>query len=412
MSADVRRVLVAQGLRAFGYGFGAVLLGASLEQRGWSSREVGFVLTAIVAGMAVMTIAVGAFGDRIGRRRTYGALFLLLAASGAAFGLLDSLWLLGAVALLGAMSTDVVESGPFTSIEQSMLASAVEGSSRTRVFGVYNAVASLVGSLGALAVGGPSILRHVWPGAPSDQRFLLLFVAIGLAGALVASSLSARVDAPRPASASTARFKLPPSNVLRLSALFAVDSFGGGFIIQSFLAFWFARRFDLSAEALGLMFFAMGLLQAVSFIAATRIADRIGLLNTMVFTHLPSNILLIAIPLAPNLQIAIALLLARFALSQMDVPTRQAYIAALVDPEERTAAAAYTNSARYVVRPAGPLLAGTAQQVAVGLPFFIGGGIKAAYDVALWLWFRRVRLADSEEQDREARPGDAAATNE
>ncbi len=182
--------------------------------------------------------------------------------------------------------------------------------------------------------------------------------------------------------------------VLKLSGLFAADAFGGGFIIQSFIAYWFARRFDVSVEALGLVFFAMGLLQTASFLAATRLAERIGLLNTMVFTHLPSNVLLALIPLAPNLPIAITLLLCRFAMSQMDVPTRQAYVVALVDPEERTAAAAYTNTARYVVRPMGPVLAGASQQLAIGLPFFLGGGIKAVYDLALWWWFRRVPLAE------------------
>ena len=185
---------------------------------------------------------------------------------------------------------------------------------------------------------------------------------------------------------------------MRLSGLFAIDAFGGGFIVQSFIAYWFSVKFDVSTEVIGAMFFAVGLLQSASFIAATRIADRIGLLNTMVFTHLPSNILLAAIPLAPSLGVAIALLLGRFALSQMDVPTRQAYVAALIPPDERTAAVAYTNSARYATRPVGAALAGVAQQAAIGLPFFIGGGIKIGYDIAIWLWFRRVELPDEQEE--------------
>ena len=164
------------------------------------------------------------------------------------------------------------------------------------------------------------------------------------------------------------------ANVARLAGLFAMDALGGGFIVSSFIAYWFGAEYDLSTETLGAIFFVVGLLQAGSFLAATRLAERFGLLNTMVFTHLPSNVLLMLIPLAPTLGVAIALLFGRFALSQMDVPTRQAYIAALVDPEERTAAVAYTNTARYAVRPLGPVLAGLSQQMAFGLPFLIGGG--------------------------------------
>ena len=178
-----------------------------------------------------------------------------------------------------------------------------------------------------------------------------------------------------------------------------MDAFGGGFVVQSFIAYWFSVKFDVSVEAFGALFFAVGLLQTASFMAATRIASRIGLLNTMVFTHLPSNLLLAAIAIAPSLPVAIALLLGRFALSQMDVPTRQAYIANLVAADERTAAVAYTNSARYAARPVGAALAGVVQQAAIGLPFAVGGGIKICYDVALWLWFRTVRLEDDGAQE-------------
>jgi len=197
VTADVRRILVAQGLRALAYGFGSVLLGASLQERGWSSAEVGVLLTAIVAGTALMSVVVGTFGDRIGRRRLHGALFLGLAGSGAAFALADQLWLLCLVALTGTLSTDVVESGPFTSLEQAMLPMGLDGRARTRVFGTYNAVASLLGSLGALAVGGPTVLRHLWPGLPADERFFFAFVPVSLAGAAVAWSLTDRVEVER-----------------------------------------------------------------------------------------------------------------------------------------------------------------------------------------------------------------------
>jgi MFS family permease len=313
-----------------------------------------------------------------------------LAAAGAVFALTDNFWVLVLVALAGALSTDVVESGPFTSLEQAMLPSGLGRiSERTRVFGNYNAIATIAGSVGALAAGGPTLLRGAIDGFPADQRFFLVFVPVGIVGALVASTLSARVEVEKRAGLGLPLHR-SRSNVLRLAGLFAVDSFAGGFVVQSFIAYWFRLKFGVSVEVLGLVFFFVGLLQAGSFIAATRLADRIGLLNTMVFTHLPSNLLLAAIPLAPSFPVAMALLFGRFALSQMDVPTRQAYLAALVDPDERTAAAAYTNTARYMTRPVGPVLAGVTQQIALGLPFFIGGGLKCAYDVAIWTWFRRV----------------------
>ncbi len=414
MNPDVRRVFLAQALRALVYGFGSVLLGVSLESRGWSSARVGLLLTAVVAGTALMSIVVGTLGDRIGRRRFYTALFVGLAASGVAFGLSDSFWLLTFVALSGTLSTDVVESGPFTSLEQAILPSGLDSQARTRVFGTYNTIASLVGSAGALAAGGPALVRQALPWVPADERFFLVFVPVGLLGAMVASTLSEKVEVEkRPSGLGPSALRVPPgraslgtglplqrswSNVLRLGGLFAVDAFAGGFIVQSFIAYWFRTKFGISVEVLGLVFFAVGLLQAGSFMVATRLAGRIGLLNTMVFTHLPSNLLLAAIPLAPTVGVAIALLFGRYALSQMDVPTRQAYIAALVDPEERTAAAAYTNTARYAVRPLGPVLAGVSQQIAFGLPFFIGGGIKAVYDVVLWSWFRRVPIDEVREE--------------
>jgi len=396
MNPDVRRILVAQGLRAFVYGFGSVLLGASLESRGWSTIQVGGLLTAVVAGTAFMSLAVGTYGERVGRRRWYGALFLGLAMSGVAFAFSGQLWLLVPVALAGALSTEVVESGPFTSLEQAMLPSGLSAHDTTRVFGIYNAVAALVGSAGALAAGGPVLLRHVWSGVPADQRFFLLFVPIGLAGAAVAWSLSDRVEA-RQRSGKSAPLTASRANVLRLSGLFAIDSFGGGFVVQSFIAYWLRAKFELSLETLGVIFFGLGLLQTASFLAAPRLAERFGLLNTMVFTHLPSNVLLAFLAFAPTLPVAIALLYARQALSQMDVPTRQAYVAMMVRPDERTAAAAYTNTARYAVRPIAPLLAGAGQHIALGLPFLLGGSIKVVYDVLVWLQFRRVPLERADE---------------
>ena len=393
---DVQRIFVAQGLRAFAYGLGSVLLGLTLEERGWSSTELGALLTAVVAGTALMSVVIGAFGDRLGRRRSYSMLFVGLGLAGLVFGLSDNFWLLAIVALTGTLSTEVVESGPFTSLEQSIIAGSVPPALRGRTFAMYNAAATIAGSAGALAAGGPSLLRDSL-GLPADERFFLTLIPVALLGAMVALSLSPSVEteAKRTSFAGLGRSR---STVTRLAGLFAVDSLAGGFVVQAFIAYWFRLKFGVSPEVLGLLFFGVGVMQTASFLAAGRLAERFGLLNTMIFSHIPSNVLLAAIPFAPTLAVAIALLLCRQSLSQMDVPTRQAYISNLVDPPERTAAAAYTNTARYVVRPMGPALAAVAQQIALGAPFVIAGTLKIGYDLTLWAWFRRVPLDDGGEE--------------
>jgi MFS family permease len=353
----------------------------TLARRGLSGFEVGIVLGALLAGVAIASIAIARTGDRVGRRRWYVGLFVVMGIAGAAFALTDETWLLVIAALTGTVSTEVVESGPFTSLEQAMLPLAAGGGDPTRLFGTYNTVATLAGSLGALAAGATAFF-DVEP-----QRLLLVYAVVAVAGAALALGLSAAVEA----STRSARRPLERSRgiVRRLSALFALDSFGGGFVTQTFVAYWFTETYGTSPETLGVVFFALGLLQSVSFQVAVRLAGRFGLLNTMVFTHLPSNVLLALIPFAPTELAAFALLLARSALSQMDVPTRQAYVVGVVDPDERTAAAAYTNTARYATRPLGPLVAAPIMQVSLGAPFAIAGAIKSAYDLALYAAFRR-----------------------
>lgn len=399
MSADARRVLAAQALRAFAYGLGAVLLGATLDERGLSAFEVGLVLAAVLAGTVIASLAVARWADGVGRRRWYAGLYGVLVVTGIVFAYAGSAWALVAVALLGGLSTEVVESGPFTSLEQAMLAGELDRRRLARGFGVYNAIATAAGSLGALAAAAVGPLREVWSQAPGEPRFFLVFVPVGLAGVAMAGRLSPSVERP-PTMAMTPASGPRPSLgesrpvVARLAGLFALDSFGGGFVVQAFVAFWLAERFGASVTVIGVTFFAIGLLQTVSFLAAGPLAERIGLLPTMVFTHLPSNGLLIAVPFAPSLGIAIGLLLARVALSQMDVPTRQAYVMALVAPGERTAAASVTNTVRYLARPIGPVLAGATQSIALGAPFVIAGAIKGGYDLILWRWFRTVPLPE------------------
>jgi MFS family permease len=389
---DLRLILWIQALRAFAYGFGVVVLGAALARSGLSDATVTLVFTAMLAGMALASILVGSVGDRVGRRRLYAALLGVMGIVGAVFALSENVWVLCLVALTGTMSTDANESGPITSLEQAMIGQA-SPETRIRVFGRYNAVAYLAGALGSLTAGGPAFLRSVWVRAPQDQRWLMLFpvaaaVSVGLALRL-SSRMESGPDRPeRPLGRSR-------RNVVRLSALFATDAFAGGFVVSSFVAFWFSRRFGASLELMSAVFFVGGLLQAGSSIVAARVGARFGLLRTMVLSHLPSNLLLMAVPLMPSVGPAAACLLGRFALSQMDVPTRQAYIAELVDPQERTAAAAFTNTSRYVVRPFGQILAGPLMaNVALGAPFVVAGTIKCGYDLVLWRTFRRVTLAE------------------
>jgi MFS family permease len=363
----------------------------SLARRGLSGVEVGGVLGALLAGAALVSFLLARYGDRFGRRRAYAALLVVMAGAGTVFAFTAWLPALIAAALTGTVSTDVVESGPFTSLEQAMLPHAT-ARDPTRLFGAYNTIATLAGSLGALAAGGPTLLHT------GSARWLLAYPVVAALALPIAAGLSPRVEGgveldagPRP--------PLDRSRgiVYRLAALFALDSLGGGFVVQAFIAYWFSRKFGTSAATLGVVFFGVGILQALSFQAAVRLAERIGLLRTMVFTHLPSNLLLAAIPFMPAQGLAIAFLLARFALSQMDVPTRQAYVVGVVEPGERTAAAAYTNTARYVTRPVGPLLAAPLTQVALGIPFVVGGAIKCIYDVGLYAYGTslgdRVRLS-------------------
>ena len=373
-----------------------MLIGVSLARRGLTGAEVGVVLAALLAGVALVSALIGRYGDRLGRRRTYRLLFVLMAVAGAVFALTDWLPALILAALSGTVSTDVVESGPFTSLEQAMLPHAAGARSPTRLFGTYNTVATLAGSLGALI----ALLG-------SSPHWLLAYPVAAAAGLLATARLSPAVELGRELeSGPSPSLHRSRGIVRRLAALFALDSFGGGFVPQTFIAYLFARKYDASPQTIAIVFFAVGILQALSFQAAVRLAERFGLLRTMVFSHLPSNLLLAAVAFAPNLWSAITLLLGRFALSQMDVPTRQAYVVAVVGPSERTAAAAYTNTARYLTRPIAPILAGAALPAGFGAPFLIAGALKSVYDVGLYVLFRNVEVDSSHPLEAMGGPND------
>jgi len=374
------------------------LLGALLAARGYGSVQVGVVLTALIAGMALASLAVGRFGDRFGRRRCYAVFFSGIAAAGVVVATGAPLWVLLVVALTGTLSTDVVDNGPATTLEQAML--AAEDAGTARVFGRYNMVGAAAGALGALAVTLPGIGRG--GSASLDGWLFAVLVPVGAVGVLVALRLSPAVEAPlagtsapeRPARA-RARLRESRSVVRRMAGLFAVDAAGGGLVTTGFLSYYFAERYHVPVADLGWLFFAVSVVQAISVAVAPLLARRFGLVATMVGTHLPSNVLLASVAFAPTFGVAAGLLLARTTLSQMDVPARQALVMAAVTPQEQTPAAAVTNAARYTVRPLGPLVAGAVQQVALGAPLIVAGAVKAGYDLALWRWARRLPLGSA-----------------
>lgn len=383
LTGDARLLIAGQGLRAAGYGFTAVVLGALLAARGYSHLRAGLVLTAVIAGTAVSSLLVGTVADRAGRRLSYGVFFVGIAVAGAVLSAGAPFWLLLTVGLTGTLSTDVVDNGPATTLEQVMLAAEDAGSSR--VYGRYNAVGAGCGAFGALAAALPG-LGH---GGGLPAGLFGVLIPVGVLGAVLASRLSPTVEADRGPIQGLGSSR---RTVHRLAALFAVDAGGGGLVTTGFLSYFFAQRFGVTLVALGWLFFTVALVQAGSVLLAPMLARHYGLVATMVGTHLPSNVLLASIAFAPTFAVAAVLLLARTTLSQMDVPTRQALVMTAVTPSERTAAAAVTNAARYSVRPVGPLLAGAAQQVALGAPLLIAGLVKAGYDLALWHWARHLPL--------------------
>jgi MFS family permease len=398
LSADARLLIAGQGVRAAGYGFTAVLLGALLAARGFGPVAAGVVLTALIAGTALASLAVGAWADRAGRRRCYAVFFGGVAVAGLVVAAGAPLWVLVVVAVTGTLSTDVVDNGPATTLEQVML--AAEDAGTAAVYGRYNMVGAAAGAFGALAVTLPGLGRGVHAGV-SGWLFAVL-VPVGLAGVVMALRLSPAVEAPQavasPGSHGGRRLLRSSPVVRRMAALFAVDSGAGGLVTTGFLSYYFTERYHVPVAALGWLFFAVSVVQAVSVAVAPLLARRFGLVATMVGTHLPSNVLLASVAFAPSFPVASALLLARTTLSQMDVPTRQALVMTVVAPEERTGAAAVTNAARYTVRPVGPLLAGLVQQVTLGAPLVVAGAVKAGYDGALWLWARRLPLDQGSEE--------------
>lgn len=385
-------VVINRSLRTFGYGFVSVLLGIYLSLLGGSDAQVIVALGVSLASGAALNILVGRYGDRYGRRRAFVLFGLAMTASGLVLGLAPGFGIAVLALLLGSVSPTGTEVGPFLSLEQSVVAEVTKPAGRARAFALYNLLGAFAGAAGALASGIPTLFLGAAPTAADSLRpMFILYAVLGVAAAGLGRALPGRVEV------AADRARAPLSNesrtrVARIAGLFAVDSFAGGFVIQSFVAFWFFQTFPESREILGPIFFAAGILTALSFLAAARLSERIGLLETMVFTHLPSNVLLILVPLAPTFLLALGLYLGRMALSQMDIPTRQAYLAGIVAREERTAANATTNAARSLAHAGGPFTAGAlVPLLGLAFPFFLGGSLKMVYDLTLYAVFRKVR---------------------
>jgi MFS family permease len=391
---EVRLLLVARGLRAFGDGLVSLILPVYLLALGYGAFEAGVLASATLAGSALLTLIVGMTAHRASSRVLLMGASVVMLLTGLAFAApWQDFWPLLMVAFVGTLNPSSGDVSVFLPLEQAQLAHLVSDRDRTRLFARYSFVGSTAAAAGSLCAGFPEIAAALAGLAPKQalQTVFVLYAALGGVVLLLYARLP-RTDSsgftPVPA------HPLGPSRriVLLLAALFSLDSFAGGFVVQSLLALWLFERFGLSLATTGVIFFWAGVLSALSYFAASWISERIGLVNTMVFTHLPANVCLVLVPFAPTLSTAVMLLLVRSALSQMDVPTRTSYVMAVVTPGERAAAASITVVPRSLAAAASPMLAGSLLAASgFGWPLVIGGGLKIVYDLLLLAMFRNVR---------------------
>ncbi len=368
LSRDLLLINAAAFLRSFTFGLTGVVLGIYLFRVGLSSFSIGMIIGAGLVGSALATVGVTAQADRVGRRRTLTVLALLGAAGAAALALTPTLPILTLMAFVGMLNGTGTDRSAAFSLEQAIIPGLVPATSRTWTLSWYNVVLDAAGSLGALAAGLPYLLQR-WLSLPLLASYRAVFVGCAFLNAPATKKV-----------------------VAKLAGLFSLDAFGGGFLTDALVAYWFFRRFGVAEESLGVLFFVVHLLNAASHLGAAWLARRIGLVNTMVLTHLPSSLFLIAAAFAPSLKVAVLLFLCREALVEMDVPTRQSYVAAVVLPNERTFASGITNLARNVFWAIGSSVAGFfMQSVAFSAPLVIGGGVKVSYDLLLYRAFRKLR---------------------
>ncbi len=402
---DVRLLFATRMLRLFGYGLVSVVLVLYLSELGFSAAAQALLLTLTLLGDTAISLWLTTTADRFGRRKMLLAGAALMLAAGLVFLLTDNYLVLLLAATIGVISPSGNEVGPFLAIEQAALSHLLPSARRTGMFAWYNLAGSVATATGALTAGSLAYALQLrgMSAADSYRAVLLGYAVIGGLLALLFLLVSRAVEVERAATPQKLFLGLHRSRgvVFKLSALFSLDAFAGGFVIQALVAYWFHVRFGTNEAVLGWIFFGANILAGISALSAARLGAKFGLLNTMVFTHIPSNILLILVPLMPNQTLAILMLLARFSISQMDVPTRQAFTMAVVDPDERSAAAGVTGVARTTGAALSPLiarqlLASLAASPLLSVPFYAAGGLKIVYDVIIWRSFRAVQMRDEQ----------------
>jgi MFS family permease len=409
LSRDGKLLLAAKIVRTFAYGFLSVILAIYLKLIGFDDLLIGLVLTVTLVNSVIFTLIASFYADRIGRRRTLAIYAALMSISGAIFVTTENHVMLIVAAFIGTINVTGSETGAFLTIEQAILPQTVKNiKKRNIIFAIYNMVGTFAMSAGVLLSGLPTIIQQQFGETlnqiDSIKPLFILYSLLGIVVIGIYLLLSNRIEVEGKIARPLTQTLSPMSKniVGKLSGLFAIDSFAGGFVIQSIVSFWFFTKFGADLTTLSYIFSVAGILTAFSFIASAKIADKVGLINTMVFTHIPSNILIILVAVAPSLPVAIAFYLIRMALSQMDVPTRQSYIVAVVNEEERTAAAGITNISRNISQAISPSLTGIIiNTFTLSSPFIIGGLLKIAYDIALYVNFRKIKPPEEEKELKE-----------
>jgi len=402
ITRDGKLLLTARIMRTFGYGFLSVIIAIYLRLLGFDNIQIGLLLGTALVNSVTFTLFASFYADRIGRKRLLIIYASLMSVSGLVFTITDNYLLLILAAFIGTINVTGSETGAFLTIEQATLPQTITNKKMMNTaFAFYNMVGTFAMSVGILLSGLPSLLQEQFYGlseVESIKSLFILYSILGLVVLVIYAMLSRDIEVKQETKRTVKQTLSPRSKqvVAKLSTLFAIDSFAGGFVIQSVISLWFFTRFGADLVVLSYIFSAANVITGLSYIGAAKIADRFGLVNTMVFTHLPSNILLILVAFAPSLQLAVILYLIRMTLSQMDVPTRQSYIVAIVSEDERTAASGLTNVSRNIAQTVSPSIFGYIFQSSLSLaaPFVLGGVIKIIYDLALYFNFRNIKPKD------------------
>jgi MFS family permease len=418
LTSDGKLLLAAKIVRTFAYGFVSVILAIYLKLIGFDDFLIGLILTTTLVNSVIFTLIASFYADILGRRKFLSIYAALMSVSGLIFAISENYIVLVIAAFIGTINITGTETGAFLTIEQAIIPQTLNNiRKRNTLFAIYNMAGTFAMSAGVLLSGLPAVLQQqlqyfdvVLSQIDSIKLLFVLYSLLGVVLVGIYQSLSCKIEVQKKdkdkdksdSNLLTKKSSLSPQSkgiVLRLSGLFAVDSFAGGFVIQGIVSFWFFTRFGVDLTTLSYIFSVAGILTAFSYMAAAKMADKIGLINTMVFTHIPANILIIGVAFAPTLPVAVTLYLLRMALSQMDVPTRQSYIVAVVKEDERTSAAGITNISRNVTQAISPSLVGVLiQSLSLSAPFVIGGALKVAYDIALFLNFRNVKPSEEQGQ--------------